>query len=70
MYRRLEALGAALAVPLGLGDDQHRSGYEAGLDPWLQQLWPALRRRFPLPEGVAEVRGPRDSAAGSKRRTP
>lgn len=43
-------------VPPGLGDDQHPSGYEAALDPWLQQLWHNLRVRFPLPAGVAEVR--------------
>eukprot|EP00887_Chlorella_sp_A99_P001486 scaffold8.g1486.t1 len=52
--RRLEALGAQPLLPLGLGDDQHRSGYEAGLDAWLPQLWAALRRRFPLPPGISE----------------
>lgn len=46
---------------LGLGDDQHRSGYEAALDPWLQQLWAALRARFPLPPGTAEP-APGDTA--------
>ncbi len=56
LYRRLEGLGAPLVLPLGLGDDQHRSGYEAALDPWLAQLWSALRVRFPLPPGVTEVR--------------
>ena len=43
-------------VPPGLGDDQHPGGYEAALDPWLQQLWHNLRVRFPLPAGFAEVR--------------
>ncbi|KAL4458060.1 hypothetical protein ABPG75_012925 [Micractinium tetrahymenae] len=54
LLRRLEALGARMLLPLGLGDDQHRSGYEAALDPWLQQLWPALRAHFPLPPGATE----------------
>jgi len=31
---------------------QNPGGYEAALDPWLQQLWPALRQAFPLPAGV------------------
>jgi sulfite reductase alpha subunit-like flavoprotein len=56
LYRRLEGLGARLVLPLGLGDDQHRSGYEAALDPWLAQLWAALRAEFPLPPDVGEVR--------------
>lgn len=41
---------------------QHPSGYEASLDPWLQQLWAVLRTHNPLPQGVSEVgagvRGP------------
>jgi hypothetical protein len=34
---------------------QHPSGYEASLDPWLQQLWAVLRQRCPLPPGVQQV---------------
>lgn len=49
LYRRLEALGAGALVPLALGDDQHKSGYDAALDLWLPQLWKALRNKFPLP---------------------
>ena len=56
LARRLQALGAAACVPLGLGDDQHPQGYEAALDPWLASLWPALRARAPLPPGASEVR--------------
>ncbi len=56
LYRRVQALGAQLMAPLGLGDDQHRYGYEAELDPWLVQLWEALRVRFPLPPSLPEVR--------------
>lgn len=52
LYRRLLALGASSLVPLGLGDDQHRSGYDAALDAWLPQLWTSLRSKFPLPVGV------------------
>lgn len=54
LYRRLESLGARMVLPLGQGDDQHRSGYEAALDPWLAQLWGVLRQAFPLPPGVSE----------------
>lgn len=50
-----------LLLQVGLGDDQHRSGYEAALDPWLAQLWPALRAAFPLPAGLSEP-APTDTA--------
>jgi len=46
LYRRLEALGSRMLMPIGLGDDQHPSGYEAALDDWLPGLWKALRERF------------------------
>ncbi|WIA13190.1 hypothetical protein OEZ85_006782 [Tetradesmus obliquus] len=52
--RRLAALGAEPLLERGLGDDQHPSGYEASLDPWLQQLWAVLRQRCPLPPGVQQ----------------
>ena len=54
--RRLAALGAGPVVERGLGDDQHPSGYEAALDPWLASLWTALRRLQPLASGLSEVR--------------
>ncbi|CAM6086168.1 unnamed protein product [Calypogeia fissa] len=50
--RRLADLGGEEIVSKGLGDDQHRSGYEAALDPWLATFWAAMRERFPLPDGV------------------
>ncbi|KAL2609095.1 hypothetical protein R1flu_027668 [Riccia fluitans] len=52
--RRLADLGAKQIVSRGLGDDQHRSGYEGALDPWLVNLWAALRERIPLPPGLAD----------------
>ncbi|BBN18381.1 hypothetical protein MPTK1_8g02140 [Marchantia polymorpha subsp. ruderalis] len=52
--RRLSDLGAKPIVPKGLGDDQHRSGYEAALDPWLANLWTALRERIALPYGLQD----------------
>ena len=55
LARRLQALGAAACVALGLGDDQHPQGYEAALDSWLAALWPALRAKTPLPRGTSEV---------------
>lgn len=32
---------------------QQPGGYDAALDPWLAQLWPALRAALPLPPGAA-----------------
>lgn len=53
--RRLAQLGATPVVDRGLGDDQHPTGYEAALDPWLAQLWPALRQLYPpAPRAAAE----------------
>ena len=42
LHRRMRALGAVELVGLGLGDDQHPTGYEATLDPWLDELWRSL----------------------------
>lgn len=55
MERRLLQLGAHSIAVRGLGDDQHPSGYEAALDPWLAALWSALRKIHPLPIGMEEV---------------
>ncbi|KAK9823590.1 hypothetical protein WJX72_004073 [[Myrmecia] bisecta] len=52
--RRLAALGAAAVLERGLGDDQHPSGFDAALDPWLRSLWEQLRLRFPLPLGLSD----------------
>ncbi len=52
LFRRLTGLGAVPLTGLGLGDDQHPSGYEAALDAWLPQMWAAARARWPLPGGV------------------
>ena len=53
--RRLTALGASVVCERGLGDDQHPTGYEAALDPWLRNLWRQLRAQYPLPQGLSEV---------------
>lgn len=45
--KRLCDLGAHPIIERGLGDDQHRSGYEAALDPWLTLLWTTLKETFP-----------------------
>uniref|UniRef100_A0A6N2LDX9 NADPH-dependent FMN and FAD-containing oxidoreductase n=1 Tax=Salix viminalis TaxID=40686 RepID=A0A6N2LDX9_SALVM len=37
--RRISDLGATAIVERGLGDDQHPSGYEGALDPWMSSLW-------------------------------
>ena len=44
--RRLAGLGALEILPRGLGDDQHPWGYEAALDPWMQELWTRLVPKF------------------------
>ncbi|EEF31396.1 NADPH fad oxidoreductase, putative [Ricinus communis] len=51
--RRLSDLGATVIVERGLGDDQHPSGYEGALDPWMSSLWHALYLINPkfLPNG-------------------
>jgi len=48
IHKRLETLGAKHLIPLGLGDDQHVYGYDAGLDVWMSQFWAALG----LPESI------------------
>ncbi|OMO77277.1 FAD-binding, type 1 [Corchorus olitorius] len=40
--KRLSDLGATAVIDRGLGDDQHPSGYEAALDPWMASLWSRL----------------------------
>lgn len=45
--RRLFNLGAERITEKGLGDDQHSSGYEGALDPWLLILWKSLNQTNP-----------------------
>ncbi|KAK6128474.1 hypothetical protein DH2020_037788 [Rehmannia glutinosa] len=40
--KRLSDLGAMAIIERGLGDDQHPSGYEGALDPWMSALWSML----------------------------
>lgn len=42
--KRLSDLGAMAIIEKGLGDDQHPSGYEAALDPWMSSLWSMLNQ--------------------------
>ncbi|KGN53174.1 NADPH-dependent diflavin oxidoreductase 1 isoform X1 [Cucumis sativus] len=46
--KRLSDLGAAAILGRGLGDDQHHSGYEAALDPWMLSLWSSLNDINPM----------------------
>ena len=55
LFRRLSSLGARAIQPLGLGDDQHPLGYEAALNPWLQEVWKSMRQMFPLPSYLKEL---------------
>ncbi|KAL2551812.1 NADPH-dependent diflavin oxidoreductase 1 [Forsythia ovata] len=51
--KRLLDLGATSIIERGLGDDQHPSGYEGDLDPWMSSLWNMLYQKNPklLPKG-------------------
>ncbi|KAI4346834.1 hypothetical protein L6164_007697 [Bauhinia variegata] len=51
--RRLIDLGGTTLIERGLGDDQHPSGYEGALDPWMSSLWRKLNEAKPeyLPNG-------------------
>ncbi|CAK8540557.1 unnamed protein product [Lathyrus sativus] len=51
--KRLMDLGGTTIVERGLGDDQHPSGYEGTLDPWMSSLWRILNMIKPelLPNG-------------------
>ncbi|KAF1888781.1 hypothetical protein Lal_00036823 [Lupinus albus] len=40
--KRLMDLGGIPIIERGLGDDQHPSGYEGSLDPWMSSLWRML----------------------------
>ncbi|KAF8399141.1 hypothetical protein HHK36_015006 [Tetracentron sinense] len=57
--KRLSDLGAKAIIERGLGDDQHPSGYEGALDPWLSSLWNILNQMNPriFPRGP-ESMGP------------
>ncbi|KAH7845807.1 hypothetical protein Vadar_006308 [Vaccinium darrowii] len=51
--KRLSDLGATALIERGLGDDQHPSGYEGALDPWMSSLWNTLYEKNPklFPKG-------------------
>ncbi|GAB5591386.1 NAPDH-dependent diflavin reductase [Umbelopsis nana] len=60
LYKRLSQLGAISIHPRGDGDDQHYLGLDGGLDPWLEELWPKIMKRYPLPPGLEII--PADDA--------
>ncbi|XP_021763539.1 NADPH-dependent diflavin oxidoreductase 1-like isoform X1 [Chenopodium quinoa] len=55
--KRLSGLGGTPIIERGLGDDQHPSGYEGSLDPWMSSLWSSLNHIYPslFPNGVDVV---------------
>ncbi|KAK1320470.1 NADPH-dependent diflavin oxidoreductase ATR3 [Acorus calamus] len=55
--KRLKDLGARPVIERGLGDDQHPSGYEGALDPWLSSLWNDLSQTNPeiFPTGSVKL---------------
>lgn len=52
--KRLADLGGTAIIERGLGDDQHPSGYEGALDPWMSSLWTILYNQNPkfFPKGL------------------
>ncbi|KAJ9564455.1 hypothetical protein OSB04_000421 [Centaurea solstitialis] len=52
--KRLADLGGKAIMERGLGDDQHPSGYEGALDPWMSSLWTTLYNEKPqlFPKGL------------------
>lgn len=52
--KRLADLGGTSIIERGLGDDQHPSGYEGALDPWMSSLWSMLYNENPqlFPKGL------------------
>ncbi|KAF7819991.1 NADPH-dependent diflavin oxidoreductase 1 isoform X1 [Senna tora] len=52
--KRLMDLGGTVILERGLGDDQHPSGYEGALDPWMSSLWRVLSEIKPklIPNGT------------------
>ncbi|KAL1530658.1 hypothetical protein AB1Y20_001558 [Prymnesium parvum] len=55
LHRRLEQLGSAALVPLGLGDDQDGLGVDHALRPWLSALWPAVLAVLPPPPSLLPI---------------
>ena len=55
LNRRLEQLGSAPIISIGLGDDQDAQGLDHALIPWLETLWSALDVCMPLPPGLTVV---------------
>ncbi|KAL5071794.1 hypothetical protein RYX36_022681 [Vicia faba] len=55
--KRLIDLGGTTILERGFGDDQHPSGYEGTLDPWMSSLWRMLNTIKPefLPNGPGVV---------------
>uniref|UniRef100_A0A8D9DSL0 NADPH-dependent diflavin oxidoreductase 1 n=1 Tax=Cacopsylla melanoneura TaxID=428564 RepID=A0A8D9DSL0_9HEMI len=51
LHRRLESLGAAPLIEVGLADDQHDLGADAVVDVWLKELWNKLSQQM----GVLKV---------------
>ncbi|CAH0555397.1 unnamed protein product [Brassicogethes aeneus] len=52
LHKRILQLGGNPILPLGLGDDQHDLGYDATVDPWIEQLWEKLLISYPLPKDL------------------
>lgn len=55
LHRRLEQLGSAALVPLGMGDDQDDLGIDRALVPWLATLDASLEGHHPIPNGLTRI---------------
>ncbi|XP_050533690.1 NADPH-dependent diflavin oxidoreductase 1 [Daktulosphaira vitifoliae] len=47
LYRRLLQLGGKPFCDVGLADDQHDIGAFAVIDPWIENLWTILSKKYP-----------------------
>ncbi|XP_042900376.1 methionine synthase reductase isoform X2 [Parasteatoda tepidariorum] len=53
LEKRLQNLSAKSFYPSGYGDDAY--GIETAVDPWISNLWPALRKQLGLPAISDEI---------------
>ncbi|XP_025834407.1 NADPH-dependent diflavin oxidoreductase 1 isoform X2 [Agrilus planipennis] len=52
LHKRLLQLGGKVLVNMGLADDQHDLGYDAVVDPWIENLWNEVLKIYPLPSSI------------------
>ncbi|XP_029025711.2 NADPH-dependent diflavin oxidoreductase 1 [Betta splendens] len=56
LHKRLQQLGASLLLPVGLADEQHDLGSDAGIDVWLASFWKKTLSWYPCLSDVIPLR--------------